>query len=330
MTASTEPSTVDRLSPQRLPDFFIVGHQKCGTTALYRMLRRHPQVFMAGIKEPRYLASDLRDRFRIPATATNPETLEDYLALFSDARPDQLAGEASPNYLTSRTAANEIAELQPDARIIAILREPASFLRSLHLQFLQTHVETEKDMRKALALEQLRREGKRIPSRSHRPSVLLYSEHVRYVEQLRRYHAVFPAGQILVLIYDDFRRDNEATVRRVLRFLQVDETVPVAPRDANPTVRLRSPRLHQLVHSVASGESPVARAVQASAKALAPRRLTRETAVAIRGRLLYTTPAPPDERLMLELRRRYKNEVVALSEYLERDLVSAWGYRDID
>src|SRR5882757_9165500 len=180
MTASTEPSTSDRRSQQRLPDFFIVGHQKCGTTALYRMLRRHPQVFMAGIKEPRYLASDLRDRFRIPATATNPETLEDYLALFADARSDQLAGEASPNYLSSRTAASAIADLQRDARIIAILREPASFLRSLHLQFIQTHVETEKDMRKALALEDVRREGKQIPSSSHRPSVLMYSDHVRY------------------------------------------------------------------------------------------------------------------------------------------------------
>jgi len=153
---------------------------------------------------------------------------------------------------------------------------------------------------------------------------------VRYVDQLRRYHAAFAADQILVLIYDDFRRDNEATVRRVLRFLGVDETVPVAPRDANPTVRVRSPRLHRLVHGVASGDSPVARAVQASAKALTPRGLTRDTAVAIRGRLLYTTPPPPDERLMLELRRRYKSEVVALSEYLDRDLVNAWGYRDLD
>ncbi len=43
----------------------------------------------------------------------------------------------------------------------------------------------------------------------------MYSEHVRYVEQLRRYHAVFPAEQVLVLIYDDFRADNEATLRRV-------------------------------------------------------------------------------------------------------------------
>jgi hypothetical protein len=293
------------------------------------MLKRHPQVYMPEPKEPRFLASDLRDRFQIPATTTLPETLEDYLSLFEAARPEQRAGEASPTYLASRTAARIIADLQPDARIIAILREPASFLRSLHLQFIQTHVETEKDLRKALSLEEERRRGKHIPGRSHRPQVLLYSDHVRYVDQLRRYHAVFPKEQVLVLIYDDFRRDNEATLRQVLRFLEVDATAPIGVRDANPTVRVRAPRLHGMVHAVSVGEGPVSRAVQASVKALAPKKLSRESAVAIRDRLFFTGPRPPDEQLMLELRRRYKGEVVALSEYLGRDLVTLWGYDDI-
>ena len=51
------------------------------------------------------------------------------------------------------------------------------------------------------------------------PQLLQYSEHVRYVEQLRRYHEVFASEQVLVLIYDDFRADNDATARRVLELL---------------------------------------------------------------------------------------------------------------
>ena len=152
MTTSREPQATRRELPGRVPDFFIVGHAKCGTSALFDMLRRHHQLHMP-MKEPRFLASDLRDRFHIPATATVPDTLDEYLTLFQAARSDQLTGEASPTYLTSHTAAREIAELQPRARIIAILREPASFLRSLHLQYVQAHVETETDLRKALALE---------------------------------------------------------------------------------------------------------------------------------------------------------------------------------
>jgi len=331
MTASTETATVtERRLPQRVPDFFIVGQAKSGTTALYTMLKSHPQIYMCEPKEPRFLASDLRDRFEIPATANLPATLEEYLALFAPATPEQRAGEASPSYLTSRTAAAAIAELQPQARIIAILREPASFLHSLHLQYVQAHVETERDLRKALALEPARREGKHVPRRSHRPDVLLYSEHVRYAEQLRRYHDVFPREQVLVLIYDDFRAENEATVRKVLRFLQVDEEAPVLAKKANPTVRVRAQPLHRLVHAVASGQGPIPRTVQVSAKRLASGGMSRSAAVAIRDRIFFAQPRPPDEGLMLELRRRFKPEVVALSEYLDRDLVSLWGYDRTD
>ena len=140
--------------------------------------------------------------------------------------------------------------------MIAILREPASFLHSLHLQLLQDHSETERDLVKALALEDDRRHGRRIPRGCPRPAALLYSEYLRYVEQLRRYDAVFTPEQMLVLIYDDFRADNEGTVRRVLRFLGVDDARPIKVKDANPTVRLRSPQLDDAVKTVSAGRAP--------------------------------------------------------------------------
>lgn len=329
MTASAEPSTLAPTPQTRVPDFFIVGNPKCGTTALYEMLRRHPQIYMPDLKEPWFFANDMRYRFKPPRSASPPETLEDYLSLFDAAGPEQRIGEASSSYLWSSTAARRIADLRPDARIIAILREPASFLRSLHLQLLQTHVETKKDLGQALSLESARREGKNIPRRSHRPQLLLYSNHVRYVEQLRRYHAAFPPEQVLVLIYDDFRRDNEATVRAVLRFLDVDETLPVDVLDANPTTRMRSQQLDELVHAVSVGRGPVSRAVKAGVKALTPGRLRGRALRVAQRHVVLGSPRPPDEGLMLEVRRRYKGEVVALSEYLGRDLVSMWGYDSI-
>ena len=314
------------LSRHAAPDFFIVGHHKCGTTALYKMLRRHPQIYMPDLKEPRFFATDMRQRFQPRRAGPLPATLTEYLALFDAAGPEQLRGEASPSYLVSRAAAGEIAAVRPDARIIAILREPASFLHSLHLQFVQSHVETKKDLRRAMSLEAARRQGRRIPRRSFRPQDLQYSEHVRYVEQLRRFHAMFPAKQMLVLIYDDFRNDNEATVRAVLRFLGVEDTMPVAAQDANPTVRLRSQWLDELVHEVSVGRDPLSRAAKTAIKALAPRPLRRDALAAVRGRIVVGKPRPPEERFVLELRRRFKGEVVALSEYLGRDLVSLWGY----
>jgi len=332
MTVSGDTPATPASQQQRVPEFFIVGHPKSGTTALWNMLRRHPQIYLPWPKEPYFFADELHPPAATPRTfGRTPDTLEEYLALFDAALPDQRLGEASAPYLWSHTAAGRIAEVQPDARIIAILREPASFLHSLHLQFVQIYIEPEKDMRKALALEDARREGKQVPAKSFwGPQATLYSEYVRYVEQLGRYHAHFPPEQVLVLIYDDYRRDNEATIRKVQRFLDVDDTHPLAVREANPTVRVRSQRLHAVVHGLASGKGPLPRAVQGAARTLAPRQLSRESAVAIRNRILFGKPRAPDERLMMELRRRYKPEVVALSEYLGRDLVALWGYDKID
>ncbi len=316
MTSSTD-------NGGRLPDFFLVGHSKSGTTALYEMLRAHPQVFMPDLKEPVYFAGELpRQAHRYSA----PATLEEYLALFEPAAQEQRVGEASASYLWSQTAAQRIAQAQPDARIVAILREPASFLRSLHLQCVQSHYETEKDFATALALEQSRAQGQNIPPRSLWPQVLLYSEHVRYVEQLRRYRAVFPEEQVLVLIYDDFRLDNEATVARVLRFLDVDDTAPIESVEANPTVRMRSQRLDTLVHAVSVGSGPVSRAAKGTVKTLLPRGVRRRALKATQRRLVVAEPQEPDAALMLELRHRYRPEVLALSEYLDRDLITLWGY----
>jgi sulfotransferase family protein len=327
MEASAELERANHRAGTRVPEFFIVGHPKSGTTALYDMLRRHPEIFMPADKEPWFLASELNiPTPRPPRQGRTPKTLEEYLSLFDAAGPGQRVGEASALYLWSQTAAGRIAELQPNARIVAVLREPASFLRSLHMQFLQNYTETEKDFGKALALEDARRAGEQLPPDTYWPRAVLYSEHVRYVEQLRRYETIFPPEQMLVLIYDDYRADNLGTLRRVLRFLEVDESAPVAVRDVNPSVRVRSPRLYGLAHSLAVGKGPAARALNRTVRAITPRSLTGRSALAVRDRLLYADPDPPDEAVTLELRRRFRGEVEALSEHLDRDLVALWGY----
>jgi Sulfotransferase family len=320
----------------RLPEFFIVGSPKTGTTALYEMLRQHPQIYMPDLKEPHFLASEMKP---LPEFADEPRerymhlphTLEKYLALFEDAMPGDRVGEASAFYLWSPTAADRIAELQPEARIIAILREPASFLRSLHMLFLRWDVENEKDLRKAISLAPSRRNGKNLPPRSHRPQLLQYADHVRYVEQLGRFHAKLPPEQILVLIYDDFRRDNDATVRSVLRFLDVDEqSAPIEPLDTNVTTRTqRSYRARYFLMSL-RGRSTSARFARRTIRRLTTQRVRRGALDAFQRHVVSASAPPPDEAVMSELRQRFKPEVVALSEYLGRDLVRQWGYDEFD
>jgi hypothetical protein len=316
----------------RVPDFFIVGHQKCGTTALYYMLKRHPEIFMPTVKEPRYFATDLRSRLPVRTPeARRLLTLEGYLSLFAAAAPGQRVGEASPQYLRSRVAPTNIAELQPGARIVAILREPASFLRSFHMQMVSSEVESERDLRRAIALEEARRAGESIPRRCHHPGSLLYSDHVRYVEQLRRYHAAFAPENVLVLIYDDFRADNEGTLRRVLRFLDVDDALEIETLDTKPLKEVRSPRLLKLTNATRlARRSPVPAGPLARAFNAVIRGPLRSDAFRAQWRrAIYRAPSPPDQELMVELRRRFKPEVEAVSNYLGRDLVALWGYDEL-
>jgi Sulfotransferase family len=316
---------------RRLPDFFIVGHAKSGTTALYEMLRQHPQIYMPDFKEPQFFAGE---NLEMPASREHARaqgarrglTFDEYLSLFDDAKPDQLVGEASTFYLWSQLAPGRIGELQPGARIIAILREPASFLRSVHLQLLQNNAETERDLRKAVALDDDRRQGRHVPRHAFSAQALIYSDKVRYVEQLRRYHAVFDPKQVLVLIYDDFRRDNEGTVRSVLRFLEVDDRHQIEPVEANPTVTVRSKRVNQLRRALASGRGPLVRTVKTTGKAVTSIRVRKAIYYPSLRRGSFREAPPPDEGFMRELRTRFKPEVVALSEYLGRDLVTEWGY----
>jgi hypothetical protein len=292
------------------------------------MLKAHPQVFMPEEKEPRYLADDMRASYRYKRGPDYPETLEQYVSLFAPAAPNQLVGEASAGYLWSQTAASNIAALSPDARIIAILREPTAFMRSFHIQLLQSHIESKTDLSKALALENARREGKRIPFRSHLPQLLQYSEQVRYVEQLRRYHARFPREHVLVLIYDDFRQDNEGVVRGVLRFLDVDDAQRIEGAEVKVTRRyVRSQLFDDATYWLPRGEgSTAARVAKATIKSVTSRRQRRAAVKMLRRRVVLREPPPVDEALMDELRARFKPEVVALSDYLGRDLVALWGY----
>lgn len=322
------PARAPERADARVPDFFLVGHEKCGTTALYRILRSHPQIFMPDVKEPRFFASDYPPSRTDLAARKRIKTPEDYLALFAPAHPDQRAGEASPQYIRSPTAAAEIAAMQPDARIVAIVREPVSFLRSYHLQCVRSGIETQRSLEKAIALEAPRRSGRKVPRGCVAPLRLLYSEHVRYVEQLQRFSAVFAPEQVLVLVYDDFRRENEATARAVVRFLGVDADAPLELSSRAPQDRkaVRSTRLNSLATDVARARrgSSASRASSRVLGSLMPRALDP-----VFKRVVRVRAEPLDERFASELRRRFKPEVVALGEYLDRDLVTLWGYDSI-
>lgn len=316
-----------RETGRTVPEFFVVGHAKSGTTALHAMLAAHPAIFVPVLRETQFLARGPVERAAPvePGRGARPRTLEAYLDLFDAAAPGQLPGEISTAYLRTPEAAARIQALRPDARIVAFFREPASFIASFHLQLLQVGFETERDLGRALALEPERAQGKRIPAGCPWPASLLYTQHVRYAEQLRSYRELFGTERVLALLYEDFRADNEAVVREVHRFLGVDDTVEVPRSEANPTVRVRSRRAGGIVDSLASGRSPLTRALGSAVKAVTPAGVRRGAVGAVRRAAVDKAPTKPDEQLMADLRMRFAHEASEMSELLGRDLGDVWA-----
>ena len=224
------------------PDFFIVGAFKAGTTALYEYLRRHPQVFMPFQKEPNFFGDDLTRHY-------GRLTMDEYLALFVDARPGQRVGEASTWYLYSTSAAREIAEFTPEARIIALLRNPVDVMYAQHSQLRYRADEPIVDFAAALEAEPARRRGQQLPPPPARPETLLYRHSVRFVEQLERYFEVFGRERVLCLLFDDLVGDTAATYRTVLEFLGVDPDFQPDFAVHNENKRVRFAPLQRLVFS---------------------------------------------------------------------------------
>src|ERR1017187_7380133 len=151
-----------RLPP---PDFVIVGAPKCGTTAAFATLQKHPQLFLPDIKEPHYFAYDFPGYRGV-------RTVEDYDRLFADAERKQLRGEASVSYLSSKEATAAILRRRPDAKFIALVRNPLDMFVSWHNQCLKALDEDEQDPERAWMLQSERAQGRRIPRLCKEPSFL--------------------------------------------------------------------------------------------------------------------------------------------------------------
>ena len=219
------------------PDFFVVGAPKCGTTSLYEYLRQHPDIAMSSRKEPHFFAPDLLWRWdwRI-------DNEKRYLALFAEAGNAHRIGEASTWYLYSREAPNLIRDFAPEAKIIAMVRNPVDMLFSHYWHCLRRGTEDLVDFGAALEAEEDRRNGRRIPEAAPFVDALLYRTLPRYAEQLGRYFDTFGREQVLVVILDDLAQDASREYRRVLRFLGVDENfAPAFVRANTATSKIRTP-----------------------------------------------------------------------------------------
>jgi hypothetical protein len=294
------------------PTFFVVGAGRSGTTSLHHHLGSHPEVFVTPVKSPDYFVSSLpMPNWEVPVArrmARNwVSTRAEYDALFAGVTTEQAVGDVSPVYLQARSAAPSIAAAFPDARIIAILRDPVERAYAHWLGRRRDGIETRSDFRSVIEAELAR----------GLPDDIAFGSYLgigRYHHFLRDYTALFPPDRIRIYLFDDFCADAGGVLSDLFGFLGVDAGF-------SPDTSTRYGQTGEIVNPVS--------------RALWTRSVRMRTALrpyipaAIRGRALPLAARSGLRRpdLEPELRRRMldavRNDIEQLQILIGRDL-SAW------
>lgn len=213
------------MSDFRLPHFLVIGAQKSASTFIQDALRTHPDVYMpAGetrfFEDPEYGKGDLAE-----------------LAALFNGRQERLLGIKRPDYLARQEVPARIHAALPMAKLIVVLRKPLDRLVSAYYYYIKLGLMPVADINEVLPTI-LRGE------RTDSPKAQELLSYGNYATHLKRYHALFAAGQILVLLQEDIQASRRQTLDRTCSFLGIDSRRLAAPaRSSNagvyPLARLR-------------------------------------------------------------------------------------------
>jgi hypothetical protein len=196
-----------------LPNFIVLGGIKCGTTSLYYYLLEHPEIFLCP-KEVHYFLHGGEDLGRIRVTS-----LEEYKGLFDEVKNEIAIGEVAVQYLHMPIAAKNIKATIPDARLIALLRNPIKRTFSHFLMHCRIGNIKTKNGERVGSLPRPDQINEILSDPNH-----YYVNCSRYYKHLIRFYESFPKEKIFVSFIEDISSDDASTMKEIFRFLEVDDT----------------------------------------------------------------------------------------------------------
>jgi hypothetical protein len=145
-----------------------------------------------------------------------------YQSLFLESNDEhKIRAEGSVWYLYSQTALANICDFNSDAKIIVMLRRPDEMVYSMHNQAVRNFSEDILEFDQAWRVSMNGNKRKSYSELCDEPSKLFYDQIARYAEQLERVYNYFPAEQVHVIFYDDFKERTQECYQKVLQFLDL-------------------------------------------------------------------------------------------------------------
>lgn len=278
-----------------LPDFLVIGAQRAGTTWLYNQIKEHPEICLGKHRKEIFFFNRYYNR-----------GVDWYKSHFAHCRNEQIIGEVTPSYIEGENIAKRIYELIPEAKLIAILRNPIDKVYS-HCK-------------------------KRVIDLGLEPSFLVdintYIERADialYYKQIKRFLKYFPEDRIKILIFEEMVKNPDKNIRGVFNFIGVDSEF--APRHhkkrANPSYEPSFRNLYifmmRLVRKL--HRSDLSWIVEWGKK------IGLEKLFMLRKGKRKKLEKIPQEAYEY-LRNYYKEDLRQLSVYLNRDMIKFWGLND--
>jgi Sulfotransferase family len=196
-----------------LPNFFVVGAAKAGTTSIYHHIKMHPQIFVPEEKEPSFFATPAPPGVK-PFHARCP-TFDEYKKMYQGSVGFTAVGDLSTPYLWDENAPRRIHEACPNAKIIIMLRDPIARAYSFYLMNLLTELDTTPTFQEAL-----RRDAAR--DKSTWFTCFQYVGAGLYHDQVRRYLDLFGSERVLVRLFDELKENPHDLYAAIAAHLDID------------------------------------------------------------------------------------------------------------
>lgn len=297
-----------------MPNFLIIGAPKSGTTSLAQYLGQHPQIYISPKKEPYFFAFENESvNFQSPYGADKVinqavvSKMEAYQTLFQDVSHETAVGEASTLYLYFPKAAPRIKHHLPNAKLIAILRNPIDRAYSGFMHALRENQEPVNDFTVALSQEKERIDQNYGP-------LWRYQDQGFYYQQLKLYYDSFNPEQIKIYLYEDLQNNLPALLHDIFLFLDVDTTFkPDTSSRYNMTGIPQNKFLHYFLSNAHFAKSIL--------KAFLPQRWLKDIAMSLnKANLVKPELSPLLRQQLIEV---YREDITNLQELIEQD-ISHW------